>query len=172
MSVITAIYPGSFDPVTNGHLDITLRAAQLFDRVIVAVYEHPSKRLLFSTEQRMKMIRESVRDWPNVSVDCYDSLTVEYARRVGAQVIIRGLRALTDFELELQMAHINHRLAPEIEVVCLMAAQHYSFLSSSIVKEIASLGADVSNLVPPHVAQALREMFVLGGRPDGAVGSR
>lgn len=160
--MITALYPGSFDPVTNGHIDVTVRAARLFDRVLVAVYDRPAKRLLFPTEQRMEMIRQAVRDWPNVSVDRYDTLTVEYARQVGAQVIIRGLRALTDFELEFQMAHINHRLAPEIEVVCLMAAQHYSFLSSSIVKEIAALGADVTDLVPPHVAQALRESLAPG----------
>lgn len=158
--VITAVYPGSFDPVTNGHLDVTRRAARLFDQVIVAVYGRPAKRLLFPTEQRVCMIRQAVQDCPNVSVDWYDILTVEYAQRVGAQVIIRGLRALTDFELELQMAHINKRLAPEIEVICLMAAQHYSFLSSSIVKEIAALGADVRNLVPPHVAEALGRAFL------------
>lgn len=157
--MIVAVYPGSFDPVTRGHLDVTARAARLFDRVIVAVYGRPVKRLLFSAEERVRMIEQAVLDWPNVAVEHYDTLTVEYARRVGAKVIIRGLRALTDFELELQMAHINHRMAPEIEVVCLMAAQHYSFLSSSIVKEIAALGADVSNLVPTHVAHALQERF-------------
>ncbi len=159
--MVTAIYPGSFDPVTNGHLDIAARASRLFDRVIISVYERPSKNLLFSTEQRVEMIAQAIEGWPNVCVGRYSSLTVEYAREVGAQVIIRGLRALTDFELELQMAHINCRLDPGVEVVCLMAAQHYSFLSSSIVKEIAALGADVSNLVPPHVAQALREAFHL-----------
>lgn len=151
------VYPGSFDPMTNGHLDITLRAAQLFDEVIVAVYERPAKNLLFSVKERVEMIRQTVQDYPNVSVDYYDTLTVAYARQVGAKAIIRGLRALTDFELELQMAHINHCLDPEIEVICLMAAQRYSFLSSSIVKEIAALGADVSKLVPAHVAQALQE---------------
>ncbi len=169
--LVTAIYPGSFDPVTNGHLDIIARAGRLFDRVIVAVYARPAKRLLFSAEKRVEMIRQAVREIPNVSVERYDTLTVEYARRVGAQVIIRGLRAMTDFELELQMAHINHRLAPEIEVVCLMTAQHYSFLSSSIVKEIAALGADVSNLVPAHVAQALREALI-GGTPQDLKGDR
>lgn len=157
--MITAVYPGSFDPVTNGHLDVTCRAARLFDRVIVSVYERPTKHLLFPAEKREEMIRRAVQDQANVSVARYSILTVEYARQVGAQVIIRGLRALTDFELELQMAHINNRLAPEIEVICLMASQHYSFLSSSIVKEIAALGADVRNLVPPHVAKALRETF-------------
>ncbi len=158
--MVTVIYPGSFDPLTNGHLDIICRAARLFDRVIVAVYDRPAKRLLFSAEQRVRMIRESIHDWPNVTVERYDTLTVEYARQVGARAVIRGLRALTDFELEFQMAHINHRLDPDIEVVCLMAAQKYSFLSSSIVKEIAALGADVSNLVPPHVVQVLREALL------------
>jgi pantetheine-phosphate adenylyltransferase len=158
--VITAVYPGSFDPVTNGHLDITARAARVFDRVIVAVYERPAKNILFLPEKRVAMIQRATKDLPNVAVDQYGILTVEYARSVGAQVIIRGLRALTDFELELQMAHINNRLAPDIEVVCLMASQHYSFLSSSIVKEIAALGANVNNLVPPHVAQALRETLM------------
>lgn len=157
--MVVAIYPGSFDPVTNGHVDIACRAAQLFDRVIIAVYDQPAKRLLFPTAQRVAMIDEAIRDCPNVTVDSYSSLTVEYARRVGAKVIIRGLRVLTDFEYELQMAHINHLLDGGIEVVCLMAAQKYSFLSSSIVKEIAALGADVSHLVPPHVASALREAF-------------
>jgi pantetheine-phosphate adenylyltransferase len=159
----TAIYPGSFDPVTNGHLDIACRAARLFDRVIFAVYSRPAKNLLFSVQQRVEMIQQAIQQWPNVGVDSYESLTVEYARQVGAQVIIRGLRVLTDFEYELQMAHINHRLDPDIEVICLMASQSYSFLSSSIVKEIAVLGADVSNMVPPHVAQALREISK-GGR--------
>jgi pantetheine-phosphate adenylyltransferase len=164
--LVTAIYPGSFDPVTNGHLDIVWRAAKLFEQVIVAVYDRPAKRMLFSPEQRLQMIRQSVREWPNVAVERYDTLTVEYARRAGARAIIRGLRALTDFELEFQMAHINHRLDPDIEVICLMAAQKYSFLSSSIVKEIAALGADVSNLVPPHVAQALREALLPGPGAD------
>jgi len=155
--LVTAIYPGSFDPITNGHLDVAARAARLFDQVIFAVYARPAKNILFPVAQRVELIREAVREWPNVSADAYESLTVEYARQVGARVIIRGLRVLTDFEYELQMAHINHRLEPEVEVVCLMAAQHYSFLSSTILKEIATLGADVSNLVPPHVERALRE---------------
>lgn len=160
--MVTAIYPGSFDPVTNGHLDIAARAARIFDRVTFAVYARPAKNILFSVEQRVQMIGAAIGEWPNVCVDAYESLTVEYARSLGAQVIIRGLRVLTDFEYELQMAHINHRLDPEIEVICLMASQNYSFLSSSIVKEIAALGADVSNLVPPHVAQALREALQRG----------
>lgn len=155
--MVTAIYPGSFDPVTNGHLDIAARAARLFDRVIFAVYAWPAKNILFPAARRVALIQEAVQELPNVCADSYESLTVEYARQVGARVIIRGLRVLTDFEYELQMAHINHRLDPEVEVVCLMAAQHYSFLSSTIIKEIAALGGDVSNLVPPHVERALQE---------------
>jgi pantetheine-phosphate adenylyltransferase len=155
--LVTAIYPGSFDPVTNGHLDIAARAARLFDKVIVAVYAWPAKNILFPAARRVELIQEAVRGWPNVCADSYETLTVEYARRVGARVIIRGLRVLTDFEYELQMAHINHRLDPEIEVICLMAAQNYSFLSSTIIKEIAALGGDVCNLVPPHVERALQK---------------
>jgi len=155
--LVTAIYPGSFDPVTNGHLDIAARAARLFDQVIVAVYARPAKNILFPVAKRVALIHEAVEGWPNVCADSYESLTVEYARAVGARVIIRGLRVLTDFEYELQMAHINYRLDPEVEVVCLMAAQHYSFLSSTIIKEVAALGGDVSNLVPPHVERALHE---------------
>jgi pantetheine-phosphate adenylyltransferase len=155
--LVTAIYPGSFDPVTNGHLDIATRAARLFDRVIVAVYARPAKNILFPVARRVELIHEAVQNWPNICADSYESLTVEYARKVGARVIIRGLRVLTDFEYELQMAHINHRLDPEIEVICLMAAQHYSFLSSTIIKEIAALGGDVGNLVPLHVERALQE---------------
>jgi pantetheine-phosphate adenylyltransferase len=167
--VTIAIYPGSFDPVTNGHLDVTGRAAQLFDQVIVAVYARPAKPILFPVEKRVEMIHEAIEAWPNVSVEWYDTLTVEYARKVGAKAIIRGLRALTDFELELQMAHINQRLDPGVEAICLMAAQRYSFLSSSIVKEIAALGADVTNLVPPHVARALRETFFGQGSTSAEV---
>ena len=161
--MVTAIYPGSFDPVTNGHLDIAARAARLFDRVIFAVYARPAKNILFPVARRVELIHEAVEEWPNVSVGAYESLTVEYARQVGARVIIRGLRVLTDFEYELQMAHINHRLDPEIEVICLMAAQHYSFLSSTIIKEIAALGGEVSNLVPFHVERALQQTL----RPHG-----
>lgn len=158
--MVKAIYPGSFDPITNGHLDIAARAARLFDHVTIAVYARPAKNILFSVEERVAMIDQAIKPWPNIGVDAYESLTVECARRLGAQVIIRGLRVLTDFEYELQMAHINHRLDKEIEVICLMASQSYSFLSSSIVKEIAALGADVSNLVPPHVAVALRKALI------------
>jgi pantetheine-phosphate adenylyltransferase len=154
-----AIYPASFDPVTYGHIDVVARAAAIFDTVIMAVYDRPLKNLLFATSQRVQLVEEAVRHLPNVRVDTYNELTVTYARQVGAKVIIRGLRAVTDFENEFKMAHINHRLHPEIDVVCLMASQEYSFLSSSAVKEIAELGGRIDFMVPPHVEQALRQAY-------------
>ncbi len=154
-----AIYPASFDPVTYGHIDVVARAAAIFDHVIMAVYDRPLKNLLFSTSERVHLAKEAVRHLPNVRVDTYNELTVNYAKHVGATVIIRGLRAVTDFENELRMAHINHRLHPDIDVVCLMASQEYSYLSSSAVKEIAELGGPVHFMVPPHVEHALRRAY-------------
>ncbi len=151
-----AIYPASFDPVTYGHIDVAARAAALFDTVIMTVYDRPLKNLLFATDERVQLVAESVRHLPNVRVDTYNELTVSYAKRVGAKVIIRGLRAVTDFENELKMAHIHRRLYPDIDVVCLMASQEYSYLSSSAVKEIAELGGPVHFMVPSHVEHALR----------------
>lgn len=154
-----AVYPGSFDPVTNGHIDIVSRAARLFDTVIMAVFDRPNKNLLFSTAERLELLRIATRDLPKVKVDTYSNLTVEYARSVGASVIVRGLRATSDFEHEFQMAQINHTLAPDIDVITLMAGHKYTFFSSSTVREIASLGGDVSWLVQPHVAEALRRAY-------------
>lgn len=154
-----AIYPGSFDPVTNGHLDIATRAARLFDTVIMAVFDKPNKRLLFSTEQRIELLREATRAIPGVKVDTYRSLTVDYARSVGASVMVRGLRAITDFEHEFQLAQVNHTLAPDIEFITFMADQQYTFFSSSTVREIASLNGDVTWLVPPHVVAALKQAY-------------
>jgi len=154
-----AIYPASFDPVTYGHIDVAARAAAIFDAVIMAVYDRPLKNLLFSTAERVALVREAVAHLPNVQIDTYDDLTVEYAKRVNAKAIIRGLRAVTDFENEFKMAHINHRLHPDVDVVCLMASQEYSFLSSSAVKEIAELRGRVDFMVPPHVEQALRRKY-------------
>lgn len=154
-----AVYPGSFDPVTNGHLDIAKRAARLFDSVIMAVFDRPNKRLLFDTEQRLELLREATRDIPRVRVDKYTSLTVDYARSVGATVMVRGLRAVSDFEHEFQLAQINHTLAPDIEFITFMADQKYTFFSSSTVREIASLHGDVSWLVPPHVVAALDKAY-------------
>jgi pantetheine-phosphate adenylyltransferase len=153
----TAIFPGTFDPITNGHLDIAQRAAELFDHVIVAVYARPIKSLLFSTAERLEMAEKAFEGWPNVSVESYDGLTVDVARRKGAKAIIRGLRVVGDFEFEFQMALMNRTLAPEIESVCLMTTKEYYFLSSSIVKEVATLDGNISALVPPHVVTALRQ---------------
>jgi pantetheine-phosphate adenylyltransferase len=155
--VTIAVYPGSFDPVTNGHLDIAIRAARLFDTVIMAVFDRPNKRLLFETDQRVALLQEAVRGYPNIRVDTYSIMTVDYVQRVGASVIVRGLRDPRDFDAEFQLAQVNQRLAPSVDVVLFMADNKYTFFSSTTVKEIASLDGDVSWLVPPHVAQALRE---------------
>jgi pantetheine-phosphate adenylyltransferase len=159
-----AVYPASFDPITLGHMDVAARAAAIFDTVILAVYDRPLKNLLFSTGERVDLVREAVGHLPNVRVDTYSELTVDYARRVGAKAIIRGLRAVTDFENELKMAHINYRLYPDVDTVCLMASQEYSFLSSSAVKEIAALGGNVDFMVAPHVARALRHAYAVEDR--------
>jgi len=154
-----AIYPATFDPITNGHVDIAERAAAIFDKLIVAVYARPLKRLLFSTEERLEMTRQALQHIPNVSVESYDCLTVDFARQKGAQVVVRGLRVLSDFEWEFQLALTNKKLAPEIDTVCLMASQEYSFLSSSVVKEIAMAGGCIDNMVPAHVVAALERKF-------------
>jgi pantetheine-phosphate adenylyltransferase len=159
----TAIYPGTFDPVHNGHIDIATRAAALFDHLTLAIYDRPLKSLLFSTEERKAMMEEAFKHVPNISVATYNRLTVDFAKEVGAQVIVRGLRVISDFELEFQMALTNKKLAPGIEFVCLMTAQEYAFLSASTVKEIAMLGGCVEGMVPPHVAQAMRRKFAEPG---------
>lgn len=155
----TAIYPGTFDPITNGHVDVATRAASLFDHLIVAVYDRPLKNLLFSTEERLAMTQEALKELTNIAVQSYSGLTVNFARSVGAQVIVRGLRVLSDFELEFQMALTNRKLAPEIDTVCLITSQDYAFLSSSVAKEIAMVGGCVEQMVPPHVTKALNEKF-------------
>lgn len=158
MPTVIALFPATFDPITNGHVDIAERAAALFDEVIMAVFDHdpPIKVPLFSTEERIAMVAAAVSHLENVRVDAYAGLTVEYARSQGARVLIRGLRVVSDFENEFKMAHMNRQLAPDIETVCLMASPQHAFLSSSVVKEVALLGGDVSALVPPAVAEALR----------------
>jgi len=155
----TAIYPGTFDPITNGHVDIATRATSLFDDLIVAVYDRPLKDLLFPTSERVAMIQEALKELSGVTVKAYSGLTVNFARSIGARVIVRGLRVLSDFELEFQMALTNRKLAPEIDTVCLITRQEYAFLSSSIAKEIAMVGECVDQMVPPHVATALKEKF-------------
>ncbi len=151
----TALFPGTFDPITKGHLDVAQRASGLFDHLLIAVYAHPIKTLLFSCDERVALLEEAVRHLPNVSVERYDGLTVDFARSKGAQAIVRGLRVIADFEFEFQMALMNRALAADIETVCLMTTHEYYFLSSSLVKEVAKLGGDISNMVPPHVEAAL-----------------
>jgi len=152
----TAIYPGTFDPITNGHLDIAVRAARLFEKLIIGVYDTPNKRLLFTTKERVELVRQAVVDLPNIEVEAFPGLTVDFARKVGAKVMVRGLRAGADFEREFEMAMLNKKLSPELELICLMSRLGYQFLSSSLLKETASLGGDVDDLVPQHVAEALR----------------
>jgi pantetheine-phosphate adenylyltransferase len=151
-----AIYPGTFDPVHNGHIDIAMRAAALFDHLTVAIYARPLKNLMFTTHERQAMIEKSLGHLPNVSVTTYTTLTVDFARQVGAQVVVRGLRVISDFEFEFQMALTNKKLAPDVEFVCLMTSQDYAFLSASTVKEIVALGGCITGMVPPHVAEALQ----------------
>jgi len=146
-----AIYPGSFDPVTNGHLDIIERAAKVFGKVIVAVTPNPLKATLFTVEERLEMLREITSKWPNVEVDSFTGLLVKYAKSRGADVIVKGLRAVSDFEFEFEMALMNRRLEPSIETVFMMTGAEYSYLSSSIVKEVVSLGGSAEGLVPEAV---------------------
>lgn len=150
-----AIYPGSFDPITNGHLDIITRAAKLFQKLIVGVYDKPAKQLLFSTEERAEMARKTIASLPNVEVKIFTGLAVDFAKEVKAQAIVRGLRMSGDFENEFDLAMMNKKLAPEIEIVCLMSDMEYQFLSSSLLKEAARLGGAIEDFVPEHVAEAL-----------------
>ena len=153
--MIKAIYPATFDPIHFGHIDIARRASAIFDHLIVAVYDRPLKNLLFSIDERMSLAERALSGIPNLTIVRYGGLTVEYTRQIGAQVIVRGLRVVSDFELEWNMALTNRMLAPEIEVVCLMTSQAYAFLSSSTVREVALLGGDVTSMAPPFVAEAL-----------------
>ena len=159
--MVTAIYPGSFDPVTMGHLDITTRGSALFERVIVAVYSTPSKDLLFSTDERVELFQESIVDLPNVEVMRFSGLVVRFAREVGAGVILRGLRSGADFEYEYDMAFMNRRLERSVDMVSFMTSQDYMFVSSSLLKEVARLGGDVTGMVPPHVVKAVNAKFGL-----------
>ncbi len=152
-----AIYPGSFDPLTNGHLDIATRSARLFKKLIIGVYDIPSKHLIFTTEERVELVRQAIVDLPNVEVESFSGLTVNFAKKVKAQVMVRGLRMSGDFEREFNMAMMNKKLYPELELICLMTNLEYQFLSSSLLKEAASLGGNIDDLVPKHVAIALRK---------------
>jgi pantetheine-phosphate adenylyltransferase len=154
--MVRALFPGTFDPIHYGHIDIAQRAARLFDEVVMAVYDKPLKSLIFSPEERMRLVAEALKDNPKISVTGYSGLTVEFARQIGAHVIVRGLRVFSDFEFEFRMALANHRLASDIEIVALITAEEHTFLSSSTVKEIALLKGDVSSMLPPHVEKALK----------------
>ena len=158
----TAIYPGTFDPITYGHLDIARRAAALFDRLIIVVADNAQKKPVFTATERQALIAEAVRDLPgDITVDRFMGLTVDYARTAGAAVIVRGLRAVTDFEWEFQLGLINEKLAPDLETVCLLSAQKHLFLSASVVRDVAQHGrlAQLADLVPPHVALALERVY-------------
>lgn len=162
--MVTALYPGSFDPVTMGHLNVAERASRLFDRLIVAVYDTPSKSLLFNTEERVSLMRSAVAGISNIEVRPFTGLVVQTAREAGAATIIRGLRSGPDFEYECQMFFMNRRLEPEVDMVSLMSDQDHTFLSSSLLKEVAQLGGDISQMVPLNVALALAEKFQLPPR--------
>ena len=157
--MVTALYPGSFDPVTLGHVDVATRAAALFDRVIVAVYATPSKSLLFSTDERVDLFINAVRDLPNVEVRRFEGLVVRFAQEIGAAVIVRGLRSGSDFEYEYEMAFMNRKLAPDVDMVSFMTSQDHMFVSSSLLKEVARLGGDITGMVPPGVAGAVYAKF-------------
>ena len=156
MSQIVAVYPGSFDPVTNGHLDLIARGAKIFDHLIVAVLQNREKAPLFSAEERVQMLREVTKQWASGEVDIFDGLLVEYVQRRQARVILRGIRAVSDYEYELQMALMNRRLEPQVETVFMMPDARYSYLSSHLVREIAQFGGRIEGLVPPLVEERLR----------------
>ncbi len=159
MMNVAAMYPGTFDPITRGHEDLLNRAAVFFDRVVVAVAASPGKTPLFSLEERLALAAEALRDLPRVSVTGYEGLTVDFARKHGLRAIIRGLRAVSDFEHEFQFAAMNRQLTQEVETVFLTPTEKFTFISSSLVREVAQLGGDVSAFVRPHVAEALKEKF-------------
>ncbi len=155
--MVRALFPGTFDPIHYGHIDIADRAAHLFDEVVVAVYDRPLKTLLFAPEERISLVKKTFEGHSKIRVVGYSGMTVDFCRQIDAQVIVRGLRVFSDFELEFRMALANHRLAPDIESVAFITDEEHTFLSSSTVREIASLGGDVSSMVPRHVEVALKE---------------
>ena len=157
MKPVTAIYPGSFDPLTNGHLDLIQRGAKIFDELVVAILRNNDKMPLFTVDERLEMLRENCSQWPNVRVECFAGLLVDYAHERNAQAVLRGIRAVSDYEYELQMAWMNRKLDSSLETVFMMPAGAYSYLSSRLVREIASLGGPLTGLVPPSVEARLRE---------------
>jgi len=152
-----AVYPGSFDPITNGHLDIIERTTKIFDNVIVAVFHNPNKKPLFSMKERVEIITEAVADFENVEVDSFEGLLTDYIKQQKAQVIVRGLRAVSDFETEFQMASMNKKLEPEVETIFMMTNNKYAYLSSSIIKEVSNFGGCIEDLVPEHVISRLKK---------------
>ncbi|HIE43631.1 MAG TPA: pantetheine-phosphate adenylyltransferase [Candidatus Omnitrophica bacterium] len=160
------IYPGTFDPVTLGHLDLMKRAAKIFDKLTIAVAKNLQKKHLFSLDERLHILREATRGMENVEIDHFDGLLVEYARRKKSHIILRGIRAISDFEYEFQMALSNRKLAPEIETIFMMPSENYSYLSSKIIKEVASLGADLSGFVPAFVEKRLKEKLASKKKVD------
>jgi len=158
--LIIALYPGSFDPITNGHIDIATRASKLFDKVIIGIFATPEKNLMFPLDERVKLAKGATKHLSNVEVKPYSNITVEFAREVKAQVLVRGLRMIGDFEWEFEMAMMNQMLYPGLETVCFMASQEFQFLSASLIKEVASLGGDIHSLVPKNVALALEKKGV------------
>jgi pantetheine-phosphate adenylyltransferase len=163
---VIAIYPGSFDPITNGHLDLIQRGSRMFDKLIVSILRNDSKQPLFSVEERMEMLREVVHVYPNVEVDSFDGLLVDHAAQNGATVLLRGIRAISDYEYELQMALMNRRLQPGIETVFMMSNEAYSFISSRLVKEVFGLGGEIAGLVPPTVEERLGRRMAKSKRKE------
>jgi pantetheine-phosphate adenylyltransferase len=161
--MIKAVFPGSFDPIHNGHIDIARRASRLVDELVIAVYDKPLKNFLFSPEERLDMVRYVFQSYPNITVTGYSGITVHYCRKIEAQLMIRGLRVFSDFEYEFRMALANHRLEPDIEVMALITSEEHTFLSSSTVREIASLGGNVTTMVPDYVKKALDAKFLTPG---------
>ncbi|MBM6913973.1 pantetheine-phosphate adenylyltransferase [Gemmiger sp. An120] len=157
--MITAVYPGSFDPVTLGHMDIITRASRVVDKLVIGILINKKKTPLFTTEERLDMLRHSVAQFSNVTVETFDGMTVEFAKRNGASVIIRGLRAVTDFESEMQIAQINHEIEPTVDTMFFTTSLQYAYLSSTMAKEVASYGSEVSHFVNPYVAECLRKKF-------------
>jgi pantetheine-phosphate adenylyltransferase len=158
-SLTIAVYPGTFDPVHYGHIDIVIRALKIFDKLIVGVYDRPNKNILFSTDERVEMVREALKDLAGVEVTSYSGLTVDFVAAQHARVIVRGLRVISDFELEYQMALTTRKLAPQVDMVCLMTSLEYAFMSSTIIKEIAAAGGAVDQFVPAEVQAALKARF-------------
>lgn len=158
--MVRAVFPGTFDPIHHGHIDIASRAARVFDELVVAVYDRPLKSLLFSPQERLEMVEQSLAGIRGIRVALFGGLIVNYCQEIGAQVIVRGLRVFSDFEHEFRMALANHRLAPRVEVVLFITQEEHSFLTGSTVREIASLGGDVSSMVPPQVVEALKMRFI------------